>query len=386
MGAESSKHIVTSLPAGDSLKSQAIATVEDETSKLTHIWQTLLNVEPIRPDENYFDLGGDSSLAVRLFSRIEDEFKIKLPLATLFDAPTIGELTQVLHSELVSNRWSSAVSIQSSGSRPPFFCIHGAGGNVLIYRELSKHLGPDQPFYGLQAQGLDGTSDPLSTIEEMASLYVKEIRKISPHGPYFIGGYCMGGTVAYEVAQQLQAGGEEIALLGLFDTMNWCEIGQGTVWERGYQAFQRFIFHLANFLCLDLRGMLKFSQEKLEDLRERIPVWVGILLGRVQPGRFQRTMAESRNLGRLWLINDRACLVYKPRPFAGKVTDFRPRKQYRRFSKPGAKWAPLARDGEEIVVVPVYPAGMLVEPFVKHLAKALKASLDQAMVKCNWNG
>ena len=141
-------------------------------------------------DQNYFDLGGDSVLAVQLFAQIEKVFNVKLPLATLFEAPTIEELARILRSEVSTSGWSPLVAIQPSGSRPPFFCIHGAGGNVLIYRELSQNLGSDQPFYGLQSQGLDGSCPPLTRIEDMAALYVKAIRRQQPHGPYFVGGYC----------------------------------------------------------------------------------------------------------------------------------------------------------------------------------------------------
>ncbi|MGI0084076.1 MAG: alpha/beta fold hydrolase, partial [Nitrososphaerales archaeon] len=202
----------------ESITTRIIAIDDDTVRKLTRIWQEMLGVESIGLDENYFDLGGDSILAVQLFTRIEEEFCLKLPLATLFDAPTIRELAQILGRQVPATTSSSLVAIQTAGSHPPFFCIHGASGNVLIYRDLSRHLGSDQPFYGLQSQGLDGNCPPLTRIEDMATLYLKEIRRICPHGPYFIGGYCMGGTIAFEVAQQLQAKGEHVALLALLDT------------------------------------------------------------------------------------------------------------------------------------------------------------------------
>lgn len=378
-GAHIQEQNVISGAAGGAAKTQPNSREDTTAERLTGIWQDLLGVKSITPDQNYFDLGGDSSLAVQLFSRISDVFKIQLPLATLFDAPTIGELSQVLRHEVKATKWSSLVAIQPKGSRPPFICIHGAGGNLLIYRDLSRRLGPDQPFYGLQAQGLDGISAPLSTIREMAELYVGEIRKVCPQGPYYLGGYCMGGTVAYEVAQQLSAQGEKVAMLALFDTMNWSKIPVGSVLDHTYREFQRLAFHVANFLCLDIAGMMKFLSEKLEILRDRFPVWMGMLLGRMDTPRFRKTMPESRALGRLWRLNDKACLEYVPQLYPGKITDFRPRKQYRQFDKPEAKWDSLAREGQEVFVLPVYPAGMLVEPFVKHLAEALRESIDKAM-------
>ena len=354
----------------------------DETSRrLTRIWQEILGLDSIGPDQNYFDLGGDSSLAAHLFARIEAIFGIKLPLATLFDAPTIEELAQVLRSEASPTGWSPLVAIQTSGSRPPFFCVHGAGGNVLIYRDLARRLGPDQPFYGLQALGLDGACPPLTRIEDMAVLYVKEIRRMQPQGPYFLGGYCMGGTVAFEVAQQIQAQGQRVALLALFDTMDWSKIPLPSIWGKTYQAIERLGFHAANFFRLDREGKVQFLRGKANALRSRMPVWRGMLFARLN----RKTPVETSKslvLARVWQTNDRAALEYIPRAYAGTVTDFRPSKQYRALDKPGAKWDELAKGGQEIVVLPSYPAGMLVEPFVKHLAAALEKSIDDAVRKC----
>jgi len=358
------------------LASVAIGITDDDTTRqIARIWQELLGVESVGLDQNYFDLGGDSVLAVRLFAQIEKAFKVKLPLATLFEAPTIRELAQVLRNEVPSTGWSPLVAIQPSGSRPPFFCIHGAGGNVLIYRELSQHLGPDQPFYGLQSQGLDGTSPPLTRIEDMAALYVKAIRSQQPHGPYFIGGYCGGGLIAYEVAQRLRGEGEGIDLLALLDTMNFSHIPPLSIGSRCYYSCERVRFHAANFLLLDFKGKVSFFREKIQVLRNRLPVWWGMILAKFE-NKSEQPSSESRVLGNIWQANDLACQKYVPKPFPGIVTDFRPLTQYRAFDKPDSKWDRLALQGQTIVVLPVYPAGMLLEPFVKHLAAALRSAID----------
>jgi phthiocerol/phenolphthiocerol synthesis type-I polyketide synthase E len=350
----------------------------ETTQQLTHLWEELLGVQTVGPDQNYFDLGGDSSLAVQLFARIEKIFHVKLPLATLFEAPTIEELTRILQRETALPGWSPLVEIQASGARPNFFCIHGAGGNVLIYRDLSRRLGADQPFYGLQSQGLDGTCAPLTKIEDMASLYAKEIRRLQPAGPYFLGGYCMGGTIAYEVARQIESEGEEIALLALFDTMDWSQIRVPGLAARIYHEAERVLFHAANFLKLDFTGKSKFFHEKMEALRNRLPVWKGMLRARFRTSR-NTVPSESWILGNIWKANDQSCLHYKPQRFHGRVTDFRPMKQYRIYHRPDVKWDRLADGGEHVVVLPVYPAGMLVEPFVEHMAVALRRAIDSAM-------
>lgn len=354
---------------------------EATITQLRRIWQQLLSVESVAPDQNYFDLGGDSILAVQLFAQIEQVFKVKLPVATLFEAPTIEELARILRREAPASGWSPLVNIQPLGSRPPFFCMHGAGGNVLVYRDLARHLGNDQPFFGLQCQGLDGTRPPLTRVEDMAALYVKEIRHARPHGPYLLGGYCGGGTIALEVAQQLHAAGEKVALLALFDTMNWSKIPPMSVWSKSYQYSERLVFHAANFLTLDGTGKTQFLQEKLKGVRQRLPVWRGMLLARLRRGALGKS--ESRLLGEIWRTNDRACTNYVPKPYPGVIADFRPIKQYRMFNKPEAKWDEVAQRGQEVVTLPVYPAGMLVEPFVKHLAAALSTYIDKVIREYN---
>src|SRR5437660_603929 len=132
-----------------------IAARNDTERKLINIWQDVLGITSISVDDNFFDVGGNSLLAVRLCTRIEKAFHIKLPLATLIEAQTVEQLAGVL-SENVRRSWSPLVEMQPKGSRLPFFCVHGASGNVLIYRDLSRYLGPNQPFYGLQEQGLTG--------------------------------------------------------------------------------------------------------------------------------------------------------------------------------------------------------------------------------------
>ncbi len=354
-----------------------VIVADDTEGQLAVIWQKLLSLDSVSVDQNFFDLGGDSSLAVRMFAEIEEIFQVKLPLATLYETPTIEELARVIRGETSTSGWSTLVAIQPEGSRPPFFCFHGAGGNVLIYRDLSRRLGSDQPFYGLQAQGFDGSLPPLTRIQDMAALYIQEMRRVQPHGPYFLGGYCGGGTIAYEAAQQLQAAGERVALLAMFDTMNWSKIPI-SLWSKITYTFQRLVFHAASFLSLDPAGVSKYLEEKTKILRSRIPVWRGMLLAKFR----KNPDADSSTalvLGRIWQTNDDACWRYTPKPYDGVVTDFRPSKQYRIFAKPDLKWDRLAKGGQDVIVLPVYPASMLLEPFVKHLAEALTKTIDLAI-------
>jgi thioesterase domain-containing protein/acyl carrier protein len=371
----------------DSVTAQITVNEDDTKRQLVRIWRELLGVQSVGPDENYFDLGGDSSLAVQLFAQIERVFRVKLPLATLFEAPTVNELARILRPETVASSWSPLVTIQSRGSRPPLFCMHPHGGNVLIYHDLSRHLGSDQPFYGLQSQGLDGRCPPLTRIEDMATLYVKEIRRVQPHGPYFLGGYCMGGTIAFEVAQQLRTEGEQIAILALFDTINWSKVPPLENWDKCYFLTHRLIFHMANFLSLDSKSKAKFLREKMSGFGSRFPVWSRMLLSQFGLNSHS-AMSKSRGLGQVWRANVRAYLSYVPQPYPGKVTDFRPLKQYRGLHNPEMKWDRLAAGGQEVVVLPVNSTGILFEPYVKHLAVALRRSMDGVLLgsRAAWEG
>lgn len=354
------------------VKAKVFAARSETEKTLKKLWEELLGVQAIGIQQNYFDLGGNSLLAVRLFARIHKEFGVNLPLATLFEAQTIDELAHVLDNKKDTGDWSPIVTIQPAGSKPPFFCIHGGGGNVLIYRSLSQHLGTDQPFYGLESQGLDGRRPLLTTIEDMAELYVPEIRRVQPYGPYFLGGYCMGGTVALEIAQRLTDMGEKVALLALFDTANWAAIRRNVFYDKMVYQVQRIIFHCLNFGLLDFKKQVAFIEEKLKVLWNRGSVWRGWFEKKLGSN------SEFSTLAKIWEINDRAILNYVPKPYAGTITDFRPMKQYSQYLGAPMDWSGLARK-HEIVTLRVYPAGMLLEPFVLDLALALASSIEKAV-------
>ncbi|MCB9420437.1 MAG: amino acid adenylation domain-containing protein [Ardenticatenaceae bacterium] len=186
--------------------------------QLTRIWENVLNVSGIGRHDNFFELGGHSLLAVRVFAQIEQITQMQFPLTTLFRAPTIAQLADVLRSEGWETHWTSLVPIQPNGSRPIFFHVAPFLVSVLSFSELARHLGNDQPLYGLQPQGVEGDDPYHNCVEDMAAHYIKEIRTIQPEGPYLLGGHCAGNWVAFEMAQQLQAQGEEVSLLVLVDS------------------------------------------------------------------------------------------------------------------------------------------------------------------------
>jgi thioesterase domain-containing protein/acyl carrier protein len=180
--------------------------------QLVQIWESVLGIHPVRVEDDFFELGGNSIAAARLFDQIERVLGTTLPLATLFEAKTIQQICLRMRDGGWSPPWSSLVAIQPEGTMPPLFCIHSFEGHVLIYSEMARHLAPDQPVYGVQAMGLDGRGDPLSSVEAMAEHYLPEIRRLQPTGPYHLVGLCFGLTVALELARRLREEGEEVGL------------------------------------------------------------------------------------------------------------------------------------------------------------------------------
>ncbi|MEJ1935115.1 amino acid adenylation domain-containing protein, partial [Nostoc sp. NIES-2111] len=194
-----------------------VAPRNEVEEKLVQIWSDILHLSKIGVRENFFAIGGDSLKALHLTSKIEQVFNREIPLAIVLTNPVIEDLAKVIQAkEQIHN--TPLVPIQAQGTQQPFFCIHPAGGHVLCYFKLAHYIGTEQPFYGLQAQGFYGDEEPLTRVEDMASLYVKTIREFQPQGPYRLGGWSFGGVVAYEVAQQLYRQGQEVSLLAILDS------------------------------------------------------------------------------------------------------------------------------------------------------------------------
>ncbi len=192
---------------------------------LAKIWGDLLGYQSIGVHDNFFDMGGNSLLGVRLFAAVRKRFSVSLPLATLFQAQTIADLASLLadpEQEVVTSTagWSPMVCLKpgAPGHAPVFF-IHGSRGNVLVFKAFADRVRAEQPVYALQAAGVDGKMAPDETIEAMAERYLAAIRKVQPTGPYSLAGYSGGGVIAYEIARRLKGAGDSASMLMLIDTL-----------------------------------------------------------------------------------------------------------------------------------------------------------------------
>ena len=307
------------LPATDKSKSgleeEFVAPHTPTQENLAAIWSEVLGLEQVGIHDNFFELGGHSLLAVRLMSKIQQQFQKNLPLATLFQNPTIEQLASLLGSS-VNTQSSILVPIKTSGNQPPLFCIHPVGGNVLCYADLASHLDRDYPVYGLQSLGLDGQRQTLTDLEEMASHYLEAIQQIQPQGLYHLIGWSMGGVIAYEMAQQLKAKNESVALLTLIDSY------APTVIPLPSEEIDEAI--IVNHLAQHWEGIYgKKLDISLEKLRKLDPdEQVKHLFDQAKQQAIFLPETEMKQMLDLWEVfksNTMAVCHYQPKPYSGSI-------------------------------------------------------------------
>jgi acyl transferase domain-containing protein len=354
--------------------------------EIAALWRELLGVRRVGRDDDFFELGGQSLIAVRLFARLRKKYDVDLPLSTLFEAPTVAQCAAVIAARLgiddqpvddstlpepaviersATAEFRSLVTIQRGGDRLPFFCVHGAGGNVLNFRDLSKAMGRSQPFYGLQARGVDGVLRPHRTIEEMASAYLDEVRAVQPGGPYLLGGYSGGGLVAFEMAQQLRAAGQDTALVVLIDTYPpIIAPPPKTVAARLGRLRDEKLDYARDII--QRRAMMRREAELQRQLDE-------VLAGNgTVPSDLRETHME-RTFGEI-------AARYVRMPYQGRVVLLRAQDVHFAFRSLGEAygWDEVVTDGFELIRTPGNHATVLLEPNAEVLVTSLGKALDEA--------
>ncbi|HKX27258.1 MAG TPA: amino acid adenylation domain-containing protein, partial [Blastocatellia bacterium] len=349
---------------------------------LTQIWESVLGIHPVGVTDNFFDLGGHSLLAVRLMAGIRNAIGRNLPLSVLFQGGTIERLAAVLRREPSSPSRACLVELQSAGSRPPLFFVHPAGGNVICYMGLARCLGSDRPFHAFQTPALDEDGVSYDSIEEMAARYIAALRATQPEGPYLLGGWSLGGIVAYEMAQQLVAQGQNVSQLLLLDstTLNseeeWIEEDEATA--------------LMNLLT----GEWGISSERLPRFRsdEQIDSALKQAIGaKILPPDFE--VEQARSLLKVYRANVRAARRYVPQVYPGTVTLFKASEPPARspvadlshrdlatkmFQDPAMGWKHLALGEVRIIEVPGDHQTMMSPPHVETLALWIGSCLEEA--------
>ena len=429
---------------------------------LAELWGDLLGVNRMSRSEDFFDAGGHSLIAVRMFARIRKEYDLDLPLPLLMEASTVDAFATEIRSRLgvagpstegdgtgaqgrsgatdrddrpmqparpsptagngqrterppsTSNApdhdkpgnedtgsasiasengevesfngaaapsngcsedgatWTPLVQIRPGrrGERP-FFCVHGAGGNVLNFRDLGRHLDADRPFYGLQARGVDGSVAPHETIEEMAAAYLAAIRAVQPEGPHLIGGYSAGGIVAFEMAHQLCAAGNAPALLVLLDT--FCPDLPASP---DASAADKLTDHVGSFLKLGLSYGQSYAKQRIAHEQFRIrkmKAKVYEQMGRSIP-------IELRDIGMIEAY-ERAAARYTLVPYEGRVVLFTARDKGPAFAHvgPDMGWTPYVTGALDVYPIPGTHDDMMDAPNVGFLGKQLNERLTKSL-------
>jgi amino acid adenylation domain-containing protein/FkbH-like protein len=372
-------------PAGK-IKTGFVAPRTPMEKQLCPLWENLLRVERIGIRDDFFDLGGHSLLAVHLFAQVEKITGQKLPLVTLFQAPTIEQLASVLDQGGGAPSRSLLVPMQPRGNKPPLFLVHGAGGDVLWgYANLIAHMEPDQPVYAIKSRGQTGLEE-FEQLEEMAAFYVREARSLQPEGPYFLGGYCFGGNVAYEMARQLRAAGQEVALLALIDSAPANAGYEAVAWWRPafpYRFARNLYYWLGDFKHIGPRDRRRFVARKLRAAGRRL---ARLFRPNEKPAVDLEQVIDPAHFPeselKLWRIHLRALGAHSQRPYPGKVTLFRTRGHpvFSSFAEDFC-WGKLT-GGVAIRQIPGSHERIFIEPHVKTLALSLTASLAEKKTMC----
>ena len=340
--------------------------------RLIAVWEDVLERKPLNAASNFFDLGGHSLLAARLFERVEREFDQQLPLATLIQSPTIRGMADIVSGKSRgAAAWASLVPIQPEGDKPPFFCIHGGGGNILSYRRLAEYLGTDQPLYGLQARGLSSTESASDRVEDMANRYLASIQKIQPDGPYLLGGHSLGAVVAYEMARQLEAQNKQVAFLALFDHA-------GPDSKSGFRDW--FRLQMITLSQLDLKHQIDYVRRGIHwkvNSQMKLPKWLRLAY-RVSVSGGDKDKASYRV--RMLEASLRAIENYKIQPYSGRVTLFRaihgpPRIHLDDYGG----WRSVALGGVDVREVPGDHMKMFDEPHVRAFALSMRNALNDVI-------
>ena len=397
-------------PVTASLKTSTAKPEGGVESVLAEWWQELLGVETVGLDDDFFDLGGHSLIAVRMFSKIKKTYQQDLNLSTLFEARTIRQLATLIRkagapsipvhqtdpdraalsetpdtSQLAdftrksnppartdgTKAWSALVPIQPKGSRLPLFCLHALGSSLLAYGHLAKYLGPDQPVYALQSPLESQRYIRDTTIEELASIYVKEIQASLPEGPYLLAGLSLGGLIALEMLQQIYAQGKQSGLLILFDTfIPGCHYHVPAREQVSYH-WQKIRNQGVPYLWERFADKIEYRWGSVVRRVQAVACSCYELVGRSLPAGLRYPQVEE--------AHKRALGRYTVRSYPGKVILMRALEVERTGAtrrNPTLGWETVAGGGLEIHDVPGSHYTMCEEPNVRTLAEKLKPILS----------
>ncbi|HEX3151861.1 MAG TPA: amino acid adenylation domain-containing protein [Gemmataceae bacterium] len=375
------------LPVPDAPAAAAAATAyvppaNDAERALQSLWEEVLNTRPVSMTTRFEDLGGHSLLAAQLIARIESRLGHKIPLETLFTAPTIRELASMIQRKLEVGK-GSLVPLNVEGNQPPLFLIAGAGGHVFTFHKFARLLGNEFPAYGMKAIGVDGSEPPLDRVEPIAERYIEEILKARPRGPFVLSGYSVGGLMAFEIALLMQKRGIDVARVVLFDT-------HAPGYPRRLPWPIRMGIHFKNFLTRPGEHKWRYAAERFKNLRHRVLAAMG--LGHLDlPVQALVGGLSDQTLKMVWAALERARLRYWPSgQFNGQVVLVRSGEHEKwaatRLNDPLKGWARWTTQPVQVVEVPVGHMEIFSEENMDRLVTQMRDVIRSARKKMSRPG
>ncbi|MCA2629515.1 MULTISPECIES: amino acid adenylation domain-containing protein [unclassified Microcystis] len=354
---------------------------------LVQIWSKVLKIDKVSVQDNFFDLGGHSLLAPYLITQIKEQLGEEIAVTTLFQNPTIEQLATIIKTGLDPSNQSYFVPIQPHGSKPPFFCVPGAGGRPFYFYHLGRYLGKDQPFYSFE-NDLYQQFGEITRIEDIASIYLKAMQDLQPQGPYFLGGHSYGGNVAFEMAQQLVNQGEQVALLAIIDSSAPTYKDKQILLDYINWDHARWLAEVSKGIEVYLDKTIDISYETLQLLT--VEEQLKYALNFFKLANMLPPNAETRQLAKIVQAYKTSCLClidYLPKQtYPGKITIIRASEELSDdpnkdliagdCEDSSLGWSEFSTEPVEIHFVLGNHVSIMVEPHVQILAEELKVCLE----------
>ncbi|MCI5136472.1 MAG: hypothetical protein D3920_15720, partial [Candidatus Electrothrix sp. AW2] len=358
------------LPAPTVRKSSYVCARDTIELTLVRLWEQLFDISPISVQDDFFDIGGDSLLAMRLIFHIREEFDRTLPLHTLFQNRTLEQLAAILRQDTPVSAWQPMICLQSEGDKTPIFFAHASGGSAFNALEFSSFMGKDRPFYAIHPRGAE-LGDPFhDSIEEMAADYVTAMREIQPQGPYLMAGWSFGGTVIFEMTRLLEQAGETAPLLIMIDTPE----PEAVVWKENDVEFLMDRLPHYHGVSVDELDENSSDEDKVAYLLKEIKM-VGMLRPDIDQNHAQHWFSMYKHHNRL-------VGLYKPSsPVQSKVLFFKPAERIPfddQMGKPIEKWQPFVLGGLEMRKAPGNHFTMVSPANTAALVSQMKAYIDES--------
>ncbi|MGH8870842.1 MAG: alpha/beta fold hydrolase, partial [Acidimicrobiia bacterium] len=348
---------------GPTRHKEPVAPRDDVERTLVEIWEQILGIKGIGIEDHFFDeLAGTSIQGLQTFAELATRLDLDLAPTTLLSAPTIAELAKVIRDGAGTPRYTSLVPVRPTGTKTPFFCVHGGGGGVFFVRDIANHIPEDRPVYGLQAAGFStGTPGVYRPVQEIAARYLAEIRDVQPHGPYLLGGLSFGGLVAYEMAQQLLDQGEKTAVLTMLDTKLW-QLAEEDPDDPKRHLKRMSEMNVGQKLWYVIGGIGRRAYRKFRQIRVMMSLRA-----------FHRLPKNLRKFHYFPLFSQ-ATREYYPGPYPGDALFISEKDSQEEQTQ---NWTPLIQGGIEMYEIPVGHFDLVVEPHVGILTGYLVDAFDR---------